>query len=381
MENLIELLNKVINKNGLLKVPSYWIHKLFKDILQWIDNRFAKTDESIISNKTDVLNKIADIGNEIDVKFAELENKKLDKESPLYSYAELKTLRDEEKLIPGHTYRMEYKCIINHDRYRSTGDWSSIFGIIVEHHQLSTIILTAIDSNVFSEDAIGYSFMEQFRLKYCFDNDANRFSWASEEGNGVVYWMQDKYFNECPYDFTNIGTIERREVYNTTGLWNVLYPTFGYYSSPISQLAIGSKCHHNIIKAAYNSNGVQILNFVFTNLDDDQTFYNNIIDTNCNNIYFIGGSYNNHIESGCSVIHFRNINNINSVPAHNVTVKCNSVDLRINSNNFNSLSSVTVLPSSHGVLNISQDSGNIIGCGDAGGGWTMKIENLISQEE
>jgi hypothetical protein len=44
-----------------------------------------------------------------------------------------------------------------------------------------------------------------WELKYCFDNDINRFAWADpSEGKGVIYYMKDEHGNECPYDFKNI---------------------------------------------------------------------------------------------------------------------------------------------------------------------------------
>ena len=45
-----------------------------------------------------------------------------------------------------------------------------------------------------------------WELKYCLDNDINRFAWAdsSSKGRGVVYYMKDEFNNECPYDFKNI---------------------------------------------------------------------------------------------------------------------------------------------------------------------------------
>ena len=44
-----------------------------------------------------------------------------------------------------------------------------------------------------------------WELKYCLDNDTERFAWADDEqGKGVIYYMKDEWNNECPYDFKNI---------------------------------------------------------------------------------------------------------------------------------------------------------------------------------
>lgn len=43
-----------------------------------------------------------------------------------------------------------------------------------------------------------------WELKYCLDNDTERFAWAHEIGKGVIYYMKDEWGNECPYDFKSI---------------------------------------------------------------------------------------------------------------------------------------------------------------------------------
>ena len=44
-----------------------------------------------------------------------------------------------------------------------------------------------------------------WEIKYCLDNDSDRFTWAdSENGKGVIYYMKDEFNNEAPYDFKNI---------------------------------------------------------------------------------------------------------------------------------------------------------------------------------
>ena len=54
-------------------------------------------------------------------------------------------------------------------------------------------------------DYFDNSKLEAWELKYCLDNDTNRFAWADEvNGKGVIYYMKDEYNNEVPYDFKNI---------------------------------------------------------------------------------------------------------------------------------------------------------------------------------
>lgn len=77
------------------------------------------------------------------------------------------------------------------------------------------IIVTADDVNKLNENAraiqhsgdtyFANSKLEAWEIKYCLDNDTNRFAWAdSTNGKGVIYYMKDEFGNECPYDFKNI---------------------------------------------------------------------------------------------------------------------------------------------------------------------------------
>ena len=46
---------------------------------------------------------------------------------------------------------------------------------------------------------------EAWELKYCIDNDTDRFAWAdSENGKGVIYYLKDEWNNEAAYDFKSI---------------------------------------------------------------------------------------------------------------------------------------------------------------------------------
>jgi hypothetical protein len=52
--------------------------------------------------------------------------------------------------------------------------------------------------------------LEAWKLKYCIDNDTNRFAWADNvNGKGVIYYMKDEWGNECPYDFKNIQFVRK----------------------------------------------------------------------------------------------------------------------------------------------------------------------------
>ena len=119
------------------------------------------------------------------------------------TYNELKTLRDNEELIPGMRYRIvDYQCTTTQIDTTSAG------------HQFD-IIVTADDVNVLNENAraimhagdiyFADAHLESWELKYSLDNDTSRFAWAdTENGKGVIYYMKDEYNNKCPYDLKNI---------------------------------------------------------------------------------------------------------------------------------------------------------------------------------
>lgn len=119
------------------------------------------------------------------------------------TWAELKDLRDNGKLIPGQKYRItDYQCTTTQEDTQSAG------------HQFD-IIVTADSESVLNEEAraiqhegdtyFANSNLKAWKLWYSLDNDTSRFAWADgTNGKGVVYRMIDEWQNDCPYDFKNI---------------------------------------------------------------------------------------------------------------------------------------------------------------------------------
>ena len=128
----------------------------------------------------------------------------INEEMTSITYEDLKALKDAGKLIPGHQYR-----IINYNTITTQPETTT------EYNSFD-VIVTALTSNTFSEEAkaahssndlinhFGNSNLSAWQLWYCFDNDVNRFAWASTGGKGVIYRMVDEFGNDCPYDFKNI---------------------------------------------------------------------------------------------------------------------------------------------------------------------------------
>lgn len=123
------------------------------------------------------------------------------------TYNQLVSLRNDSLLIEGRQYRItNYVCTTQE------------YGTDASEY-LFDIIVTATGPRDVSDDAYachhdyGYEGnplagrdVSAWKLKYCLDNDTSRFAWAnSQYGRGVIYWMQDEFGNEAPYDFINIA--------------------------------------------------------------------------------------------------------------------------------------------------------------------------------
>lgn len=121
------------------------------------------------------------------------------------THAELLAIRNAGTLIPGMQYRItDYVCTTTQDESESRA---------VSHP--FDIIVTADDTGMLNENARAvkkdgdtyyqYADLSAWELKYCLDNDGDRFKWAdTTNGHGVVYYMKDDHNNECPYDFKQI---------------------------------------------------------------------------------------------------------------------------------------------------------------------------------
>lgn len=132
------------------------------------------------------------------------------------SYEELVELRNSNQLIPGRQYRIDYQTIINgtYDLSEVGGEGCLHYARALNHEDQNgfDVVVTADDESHLNENARAVrnswtsetSTPEAWELKYCLDNDTDRFAWASENGSGVIYYLKDEYGNEAGYDFKNI---------------------------------------------------------------------------------------------------------------------------------------------------------------------------------
>ena len=155
------------------------------------------------------------------------------------TYEELKTLRDNAKLVEGMFYRItDYITTTVQENTQSA------------NHQFD-IIVRALDENTLDEEAkviqsegdeyFANSNLTSWQLWYTLDNDTSRFAWADEtNGKGVIYRLIDENGNDIPYDFKNIQMLNANNSEDTT-----YYYTFD--NNGLDHSLNGSLCFNNEI--------------------------------------------------------------------------------------------------------------------------------------
>ena len=119
------------------------------------------------------------------------------------THSELLSLRNNSQLTPGAVYRItDYVTTTAQADTMSAGH---AFDILVVAQDAATLSETAYAALHEGDLYFADSKLEAWELKYCIDNDTNRFAWADiVNGKGVIYGMKDEWGNQCGYDFKNI---------------------------------------------------------------------------------------------------------------------------------------------------------------------------------
>ena len=164
---------------------------------QDISGKQDKTDNSLLSTAKTIVGAI----NELLSKFQDYLNG-----IQGVTYAELKNLRDTNKLNAGQWYRItDYSTTVANDtEARSVGH---PFDLLVVATGTNTISeeARAMKSNRDTSNYFAKANLSAWKVWYCLDNDATRFAWAdTENGKGVIWRMVDEWQNDCPYDFKNV---------------------------------------------------------------------------------------------------------------------------------------------------------------------------------
>lgn len=154
--------------------------------------------------------------------------------------------------------------------------------------------------------------LNDWDIKYCLDNDTERFAWADRiNGKGVIHYMKDEFGNEAYYDFKNIK-------FNCSVFEN--YPfEYAYTFSDVNgnDLSLSAAAHENKIKP-YVTSGLQKLNhtvFIGSNIHS-----NTLDENNQKNIIWVNGCYYNNIGNGFRENNIASRTGENLINFHNNTI-------------------------------------------------------------
>lgn len=206
------------------------------------------------------------------------------------TYSDLKILREKSELIPGIQYKItDYVTTTIQENTISAGH---IFDVIVTADSKNTLNENARVCRNNKDTYFSSVNLDAWKIKYCFDNDTNRFAWADEtNGKGVIYYMKDEFNNEAYYDFKNIQ-----------------YSIVSYQSRPSEydyaftftnsltggDLSLTKNARNNVVKNFTDTNGVQSLNSTIFLCSND--INNNILEENSyNNLIWVSSFYYNNI--------------------------------------------------------------------------------------
>ena len=203
------------------------------------------------------------------------------------TYSELKTIRNESRLVTGKQYRItDYITTTTEENTKSANHQ---FDIIVTATSENT--LNSLARAVPHEGDTYFSScdLSMWQLWYNLDNDTVKYGWADENGKGVIYRMIDEHNNDCPYDFKNIMFYTDKYTENTTE--DNYYYTFSYvdgnlydYSTYAFQDGYAS-CKENRIMR-YSDGKQQLNHIIFRNTDASDYCNSNIFGIDCfNNIF------------------------------------------------------------------------------------------------
>ena len=291
-------------------------------------------------------------------KFTEIDNKlnRIDQEMSNIenlvniTYSELKSLRDQSKLILGRWYRITdfVTTVANDPKAQSAGHPFDIIVMASKENKLQEECY-AIQHE--GDTYFANCNLAAWKIWYCLDNDSTKYVWANTvNGKGVIYRMIDEWRNDCPYDFKNImfnrtvtaGTLNINGAYYTfswvneanevedasivgqtltndggsvNGVHDNLISVSDAYNLGISNNTTAFALNGNVFVSEYTYDGgafygiygnhfaINCYNNTFGNDCCYNSFgndcYNNSFGNGCNGNTFGNGCYSNTFGNGC----------------------------------------------------------------------------------
>ena len=114
------------------------------------------------------------------------------------TWSALKTLKNNNQLVPGRFYRItDYQCTTTTENTSSAGHVFDIIVLALASNKLSEQAWAAHHSG---DTYFANNNLEAWQLWYCFDNDANRFGWALIPLDDHLIFQTNQYFRDPQYD-------------------------------------------------------------------------------------------------------------------------------------------------------------------------------------
>lgn len=199
--------------------------------------------------------------------------------------------------VPGKQYRItDYKTTSTQS---NTSVADNVFDIIVVADDERTL-----NENARAIPREGTTYFNDcnlavWQIKYCLNNDTDRFAWADKtNGKGVIYYMKDEFGNEAPYDFKNILLSEAHsDSY-----------TFNWTESGVNHdasITADKNCRSNVIKPTFDNGKLTIKQVTIYSSDSSFNSYNNIIESGSFSIILANDCSYNIVGYGCNGVEIK----------------------------------------------------------------------------
>ena len=184
------------------------------------------------------------------------------------TWSDLNKIKSNNKLVPGSWYRItDYYCTTTISGTTAANNQFDIVTLAVSENTLSNECRAMKSkTNATANSYFSSANLDAWKIWYCFDNNATKYTWTKTDGKGVIYRMIDEHGNDCPYDFKNIKFNNKFTFNNSTNN---------------TDRSVSGEAKNNVIKP-YKSSGNQYLNKVV--LESQTNIYGNTVDDECHNI-------------------------------------------------------------------------------------------------
>ena len=286
------------------KTTYYKYHNGAWVLIQDPDTELSETSTNTVQNQAvtkvilDNEKVVAAMGNDLNDRILNIDNEistintNVETITPLVeiTYADLKTLRDTNKLVPGKQYRItDYQCTTTQKNTKSAGHQFDIIVTADSTNKLNEVARACLHSG---DTYFSSCNLNAWKIQYCLDNDTTKFVWVdATNGKGVIYRMIDEFSNDIPYDFKNIQFIP----YSKDNSITYYVYTFNIYGLDNTDSSLNGNSYNNKIGILKDNVSLILNNICFIGYN----CYNNTFENQCSNNTFGEQCYNNTFGDYC----------------------------------------------------------------------------------